>query len=533
VFVAAKYADDFGLLWDFLLLKYSSGGDIVWSATYDGKIHVPYGQDAEGVASNATGDIYVAGMDRSGPDSDLLICKFRSDGRLDWSVTHDGGADILGDYDAGTGIAVGPDGMVYVTGMCKRIAGTWDITLWKYTSSGTLVWSVTYDGGGDDWGGKRLVVANGFIYVAGCSSNVTDKDAILLKYSTDGVLAGMIRYNSGGEDYAAGVATGPGGDIWLSGETLKDGIADVFLNRYTPDCALIWTMTQEVNIPDPYLFVGGCVTVDSEGGAYVTATRLGAVGWDVHLSKMTPCGQLLWTLTYDGGANEHPTQPVLDGHGNIYITGATLTDKTNIQTSDIMLLKFRIQDSGGCIVSAPSGPAAADECAAIAVTWNTSGAVSGYRLYRATFAGSGKTLLASLGGSASFFLDGAVTAGLTYWYAVTAVLGPTESPPSADVSVVRRGCVPALYTGPVRVYPNPFRRSDALRGTVKFEGVRAGGVLRIYTVRGLLVWERAQTADGVMEWDGRTGEGRPVAPGVYIWVVERAKDRERGKLVVE
>jgi len=683
---------------NLILNKYDPYGSLVWTATYDG-VPISIQEHGLGLAIDVSGSVYVTGDDWWDSSTfDLLLCKFSSSGTLVWTVTLDGGDSLSGDSDTGYAVALDTVGNVYVTGNHAFNYPSFEsyMLLCKYSPAGQLLWTVSDAGGGsDNIFGLDLAVSNsGNLYVAGGSYRGASYDAVLWKYTTDGVPVWKTYYDSGGYDQARGVVLDSSEGIYTGGKSSSG----YFIRKYTDGGVPLWTMT----------LGGGAITkmaVDGEGSVYITGGKLG-LDWDVLLGKVTPCGQLMWSITYDGGNNEWGYSVALDGAGDVYVAGSYGNGKG---TENVRLIKYKIQDAGGCIVTAPSGLAAADECsgiavswnrpaavsgyrlyratfagsgktllasldgsasfyldgavtagvtywyavtavlgpteslpsadvsvarrgcvpalaaadecAGIAVTWNTSGAVSGYRLYRATFAGSGKTLLVSLNGSASFYLDGAVTAGMTYWYAVTAVLGPTESQPSADVSVarrgcvpalaaadecsgiaiswnrpgsvsgfklyratftgsskrflalldgsaslyvdngvtvgmtywyavtavlgptesqpsadvsvVRRGCVPALYTGPVRVYPNPFRRSEALRGTVKFEGIRAGGILRIYTVRGLLVWERAQTSDGVMEWDGRTGEGRSVVPGVYLWVVERARNRERGKLVVE
>jgi len=105
-----------------------------------------------------------------------------------------------------------------------------------------------------------------------------------------------------------------------------------------------------------------------------------------------------------------------------------------------------------------------------------------------------------------------------------------------SVATVYRGhvleCEPPPYTGPIRVFPNSFQRGRAVRGTVKFEGIPAGAALRLYTVRGVRVWE-TESKGGVVEWDGKGSGGGPVSPGVYLWVVDGRGKRSTGKLVVE
>ncbi len=84
----------------------------------------------------------------------------------------------------------------------------------------------------------------------------------------------------------------------------------------------------------------------------------------------------------------------------------------------------------------------------------------------------------------------------------------------------------------LRIFPNPFERRSAVRGTVKFQGILHGSILRIYTVRGLKVWEGSVNEGYTVEWDGTGESGQPVAPGTYIWIVESADIKQKGTLIV-
>ena len=89
------------------------------------------------------------------------------------------------------------------------------------------------------------------------------------------------------------------------------------------------------------------------------------------------------------------------------------------------------------------------------------------------------------------------------------------------------------FRGDLLVYPNPFNREQATGGTVKFAGLKTGGALRLYTTRGLLVWEGVGDGAGHARWDGRNREQEAVAPGVYLWAAETARGKARGSLIVE
>ncbi len=97
--------------------------------------------------------------------------------------------------------------------------------------------------------------------------------------------------------------------------------------------------------------------------------------------------------------------------------------------------------------------------------------------------------------------------------------------------------VGATYAFPVPWRPNAG--NPALYGTpaegVAFTNLPTLGTISIYTLAGELVHEiriPPGFMGGQLRWDGRTGSGRDVASGVYIWTVTADGNRKTGKLMV-
>jgi hypothetical protein len=106
---------------------------------------------------------------------------------------------------------------------------------------------------------------------------------------------------------------------------------------------------------------------------------------------------------------------------------------------------------------------------------------------------------------------------------------------AGSVNAVAIESNPVVIEGPpagIVVWPSPFRRSTAVRGTLKFCCLRPGDRVTLYTVRGLEVWHADATGRQV-EWDGRNSAGNLVVPGTYQWVIEGSGNRRRGTVVVE
>jgi len=85
-----------------------------------------------------------------------------------------------------------------------------------------------------------------------------------------------------------------------------------------------------------------------------------------------------------------------------------------------------------------------------------------------------------------------------------------------------------------RVFPNPFNPKKAVRGTLKFSGIPTGSFVRIYTTRGLLVWDgSASGGRHTVEWDGKNQAGNQVVPGVYLGVLEGGEGNSVFRLIIE
>jgi hypothetical protein len=99
----------------------------------------------------------------------------------------------------------------------------------------------------------------------------------------------------------------------------------------------------------------------------------------------------------------------------------------------------------------------------------------------------------------------------------------------------------------IRVVPNPYVAAASWerglpqgvtgRGErrIEFRRLPADAIVRVYTIRGALVWEgrhEGGLAEGVVPWDLRTREGLEAAYGVYFWHVESPIGERTGKLAL-
>jgi len=213
-----EYRTDLGQERDWRVNSYDAGGSLVWSVSYDGAAHSI--DMAYAVAADSSGNVVVAGTEVA-TGYDFLVRKYDSGGNLLWSAAYDSPAhnnDIL------RGVAVDAGGNVYAAGYELRpdLGESYNWVLRKYDSGGVLVWSRTYNNPNDtddtvfgmalDPAGNPIVVGTSYV-------PATNFDLAIRKWSPSGDLLWGVLYDSPGHalDFAYGGAVDARGDILVAG----------------------------------------------------------------------------------------------------------------------------------------------------------------------------------------------------------------------------------------------------------------------------------------------------------------------------
>ncbi|MDQ3877209.1 MAG: SBBP repeat-containing protein [Actinomycetota bacterium] len=364
--------------YDAFVAGYGPKGQLLF-ASYLGGIQ---GDDGEGIATDAAGNIYVTGGTQS-PDfptedpeqpiikggQDAFVAKISADGSQLLYSTFLGGSD----GDSGQAIAVDGTGAMYVTGDTfsldfptrnapqKSFAGEGDdggdgfVT--KLSSDGSTIDYSTYLGGGfTDTPGGITVDKTGSAYVAGYTSSsnfpVTGNgphdsghsDGFATKLAPDGsvfVYSGLI----GGphHDSATGIAVDDAGHAYLSGYAqggfpVKGGYQmkyargeDAFAVKLTTTGAI----ARSTYLGGADADEGTDVALDERGRVYlvgwtnskdfplVRAVDKRMIGADSFVTVLSPHFSTLSYSTFFGGSkSEGETKVAVDGD-NTYVIGQT------------------------------------------------------------------------------------------------------------------------------------------------------------------------------------------------------------------
>ena len=202
---------------DALIAKYDTDGLFKWQRTFGNpnvnvNLNVENGVD---IAVDGSGNVYISGSTNSSGagDYDAFIAKYNTSGTLLWQRTL-GGANA----DVGYDIAVDSSGNVYIAGYTQSAgAGGQDVFIAKYNTDGDYQWQRSLGDTSDDQGWSIAVDGSGNVYITGYtnSSGAGSYDILIAKYDTTGAYQWQRTLGSTANDQGTGVAVDGSGNVYI------------------------------------------------------------------------------------------------------------------------------------------------------------------------------------------------------------------------------------------------------------------------------------------------------------------------------
>jgi len=252
-------------------------------------------------------------------------------------------------------MVVDGSGNVYVTGYSTSgLYGT-DFCTIKYNAAGAVVWMVRYNGeaNGDDAAYAIFLDIKNNIYVTGYSvGSATGLDFCTIKYDNQGVQQWAVRYNGGGSssDYAEDIAVDVSANIYVTGSSVGvNSDYDLVTVKYNPFGVQQWV--DRYNGPANLKDYAEAIGIDKSGNVFVTGQSNDSnTYYDFVTLKYTSAGAIQWTKRYNGSGNDldGPREMVIDGSGNIYVTGYSEGNGTG---HDFVTIKYNNADGAEFWVS--------------------------------------------------------------------------------------------------------------------------------------------------------------------------------------
>ena len=349
---------------DLFVVKYNSSGTKQWTKQLGSS-----GLDsANGITIDSSGNVYVTGVTFGGLDwntsagaNDLFVVKYNSNGTKEWTKQLGSASS-----DYANGVATDSSGNVYVAGVTyggldgNSNQDNADLFVVKYNSSGTKQWTKQYGTGEYDEARGVATDSSGNVYVVGGTkgnlngiSNSGRTDAFVIKFNSSDTKQWTKKLGTWQNDLANGVATDSSGNFYVTGFTYQDmdgntsaGNADLFVAKYNSSGTKQWTKQLGTSKHDR---ARGVVT-DSSGNVYVTGDTYGGLdgntnaGYnDLFVVKYNSSGTKQWTKQLGTSSTDLANGVATDPSGNVYVTGGTyggLDGNTNAGNSDLFVVKY-------------------------------------------------------------------------------------------------------------------------------------------------------------------------------------------------
>ncbi len=356
---------------DYATVKYTSEGDELWVARYEGE----QADVALAIAVDAEGNIVVTGKSQNASlHDDCLTIKYNAEGIQQWAVRYNGATD--GD-DGARDIAIDSEGNCYIAGWSEGLNTNKNFLTIKYSASGTELWTRSYDGpsGADDEAWSIALDEVGHVYVSGSSTGLgSDFDYATIQYDSTGLQRWVARYNgpSNGTDWAYSLTVSEFGFACITGMSWgPGGNFDCATLQYDPDGVERWvTRFNGANNGTDKAY---SIALDSNQNIYIAGYTSG----NYLTIRYSTDGIQEWAAVYNGSANswDEALALAVDAQGNATVTGRSQGVSTR---DDLVTIRYDFSGAEQWVARYVGAGAEMDEARAVVVDGEGTAYVTGF-----------------------------------------------------------------------------------------------------------------------------------------------------------
>ncbi len=334
---------------DILVVKYDQSGFNLWDTTWNSVASLD--DVPVDVKVDNAGDIYVAGI--AEPDSfmgsnDFITLKYSTTGALLWQQQYSR-QGVIGGKDEIRGIALGNNNNVCVTGRSESLFDDDMLTICYDNTTGAQIWIHVYNSGnGNDRSNCIVSDASGNFIVAGRNDNGHNDDFRIIKYNSGGLIQWIRFYNSPSnkDDEALCITTDQSENVYVSGISYATGnsqcdMATMLINSagIIQWVGLLGSVFMQDDIPS-------AIVADDVGNVWITGKSDQDLGLSVNNDYLTAmynsAGQLQWQQRHSGSqinGSDIASSLILDGSGNVLVAGGS---EYVISQKDATVVKYDI-----------------------------------------------------------------------------------------------------------------------------------------------------------------------------------------------
>ncbi len=316
-YIVVGYTSSFGAgEEDVYLVRTDRAGDTLWTRAIGGP-GADFGWD---VRATGDGGFIIVGFTNSfgAGNNDVYLVRTDAEGTVRWTRTYGGPGDELAWAFHGTA----DGGYVIAAQTTSYGAGERDLYLIRIDAGGDTVWTRTLGGPGVDRVFGTEPTSDGGSVFAGITSNgaAGPLDATLVRVDSAGDVVWAHSYGGEGTDIGHSVAPAPDGGFLLVGYTdsFGSGANDIYLVRTDGTGAVVWTRTLG-DAGDDRAMMGTPMT----GGGYAIAGYAtgDAEYWSARLTAVSEDGAVLWTESFGGPGTDRGVMLQGTADGAFIFTG--------------------------------------------------------------------------------------------------------------------------------------------------------------------------------------------------------------------